>query len=109
MRRLIAAAVTMALTAPGPASACAVPTQMALHNETSRLLRAFYIDDTDDRPRRQSTANRLPPAGLAPGATTTITFPSCMGIYVLRAVFADGSEQTHPDIDARRIRALSLR
>jgi hypothetical protein len=39
----------------------------------------------------------------------TLTMPSCMGLYVVTAVFADGTEQRHPGIDAGRIRGLALR
>jgi hypothetical protein len=39
----------------------------------------------------------------------TLTMPSCMGLYVLTATFADGTQQRHPGLDARRIHALALR
>jgi hypothetical protein len=107
--RRLALVLAFLLAAPAPVPACAVATQMTLHNATSQVLTAFYIDDTEDVPPRPSTANRLPREGLAPGATATITFPSCMGIYVLRGVFADGTERRHERIDARRIRSMTLR
>lgn len=109
MGRLIAAAVALALAIPGWAMACAVPTRITLRNDTSQVLRAFYIDAAENRAEGPSTLNRLPPAGLAPGATVTVTFPSCIGVYTLRGIFADGSEQRHDQVDARRIRSLTLR
>ena len=93
----------------GPALACAVPTSIEIRNETRQPVRQLTIDDDSPAPGTASRVNRLPPAGLAPGGAATLTMPSCIGLYVLTAVFADGTEQRHPGLDARRVRGLSLR
>jgi hypothetical protein len=107
--RLPALLAALAGLAAGPAFACAVPTSIEIRNEARQPVRQLMIEDDSPGPRIGPRANRLPPAGLAPGAAITLTMPSCMGLYVVTAVFADGTEQRHPGIDARRIRGLALR
>jgi hypothetical protein len=108
MRRLSALAALMACGA-GPALACAVPTSIEIRNETRQPVHRLWISDDTQAAWTDSRANRLPPAGLAPGASVTLTMPSCMGLYVVTATFADGTQQCHPGLDAGRIRALALR
>jgi hypothetical protein len=108
MNRLLACLVVLLAAAPGLALGCAVPTRMELRNETAQRVRAVHIQANDERLLQPNRVNYLEGA-LEAGGVATITFPSCMGTYVLRVVFADGTEQTHPGIDAGRIRALSLR
>jgi hypothetical protein len=108
MRRLSALAALMAFGA-GPALACAVPTSIEIRNETRQTVHRLWISDDTQAAGINSRANRLPAAGLAPGASVTLTMPSCIGLYVLTATFADGTEQRHRGVDARRIRGLSLR
>jgi hypothetical protein len=107
--RLPALLAFLAALAVGPALACAVPTSIEIRNEARQPVRQLMIEDDSPAPRIGPRANRLPPAGLAPGAAVTLTMPSCMGLYVVTAVFADGTEQRHPGIDAGRIRGLALR
>ncbi|MBR0650967.1 hypothetical protein GXW78_14940 [Roseomonas terrae] len=104
-RRCLVALVAGLLAAPAPLLACALPTRIELRNETAQQVVALYVDSAQEAP---STFNRLP-NGLAPGAAETITLPSCIGLYALRATFADGTAQRHDGIDARRIRGLALR
>jgi hypothetical protein len=106
--RLPALAALMAFGA-GPALACAVPTSIEIRNETRQAVQRLWISDDSLTAWTEPRGNRLPPAGLAPGASVTLTMPSCMGLYVLTATFADGTEQRHPGLDARRVRALALR
>jgi len=109
MRALPALLAALAVLGAAPALACAVPTSIEIRNEAPQAVRQLTIED--DSPVRWSgpRANRLPPAGLAPGAAVTLTMPSCMGLYVVTAIFADGTEQRHPGVDAGRIRGLALR
>lgn len=104
-RRCLAAVVAVLLAAPTPLLACALPTRIELRNETAQQVVALYIDSAQEAP---GTLNLLPNR-LAPGGAETITLPSCIGIYTLRAAFADGTAQRHDGIDARRIRGLALR
>lgn len=103
-RHCLAAIVALLLAAPAPLLACALPTRIELRNETAQQVVALYIDSEREAP---SAFNRLP-NGLAPGAAATITLPSCIGIYGLRATFVDGTVQRHDGIDARRIRGVAL-
>lgn len=109
MRRLLVAVLMAVAAAPGMALACAVPSRIELQNATAQDVRALLIDDEEGPRQPPSTFNRLRLPPLAPGAAVTITFPSCIGTYVFRAVFADGSEQRHAGIVAGRIRVLTLR
>lgn len=108
MRRLSIALLALLVVAPD-ALACAQATRFELRNETAQAVRAVYIDTMQPRGEPPSTLNRLPPARLAPGAVTSMTFPPCIGTYTLRAVLADGTERRHPDLDARRVRGVALR
>lgn len=53
--------------------------------------------------------NQLAAAGLPPGEAVTITLPSCIGIYEVSAMFADGRVVAHPDLNATTIRELVVR
>lgn len=107
--RLPALLGALAGLAAGPALACAVPARIEIRNDTAQAVRQLTIEDDSPTPWAGPRPNRLPPAGLAPGAAVTLSMPSCMGLYVVTAVFADGSEQRHPGIDAGRIRGRALR
>ncbi len=108
MRRLLLTAAVMAAT-PGLALACAVATRIEVRNETGQAIRAVFIDTASGPPADARRFNRLPPAGLPAGAATDLVMPSCIGTYDITAVLADGTEQRHPALDARRIRILTLR
>jgi hypothetical protein len=86
------------------AMACAVPTYFDLRNDTGQQVREVWITDDDAWSRSQPRGNIL-----APGAAVRLHMPSCLGLYVLTAVLADGTERRHPGLDARRMIGLVLR
>lgn len=109
MRRRPALLALLICLGAAPALACAVPTSIAFRNETPQQVRQVMITDDTRSPVPGPRINRLSPAGMAPGAVLTLTMPSCIGLYVLTAVLADGTERRYPGLDAQRIRELALR
>jgi hypothetical protein len=90
------------LAAMPSALACAVPTSVAVENRSGRLLRAVFVESG-------AVNNQLPPEGLRPGGTASITLPSCMGTYTVVAEYADGTRVRHTGLDAGTIRGLTVR
>ncbi len=92
-----------------PAMACAVATQLDLRNATGQTLQHLAIQEETRGALPEPSWTLLPAPGLAPGASLTVSMPSCLGIYVATVTLADGSVRRYPGLDASRIRALELR
>ena len=93
----------------GPAMACAVATQLDLRNATGQTVQRLAIQEEVRGALPEPSWTLLPATGLAPGASFTVSMPSCLGMYVATATLADGTVRRYPGLDARRIRALELR
>ena len=83
--------------------ACAVATTVLVENQGSTAIRSVSVSDPS------GGTNQLPAAGLAPGKTARITLPSCLGVYEVKVLFADGRVMLYPGLNAQNIRQLSVR
>jgi hypothetical protein len=86
-----------------PALACAVTTHIRIENRSTQPVRETYVSAPDQG------RNQLPRPGLAPGQSASIMLPSCIGVYDVTTVFADGRRMEHRGLDARTISELILR
>ena len=102
----------------GNAASCAVATSVRVENRATSSVRSLSISSPDlgvgplprsGLPPGETVTNSLPRNGLAPGETIVIQLPSCIGIYDIQAVFADGRKILYPSQDAQTLRALLLR
>src|SRR6187402_1791671 len=85
------------------AEACAVATTIRVENGSSEAVRTLQVMSPSPG------SDQAPPGGVAPGQAASITLPSCIGVYGLRATFASGRSADHLNLDARTIRAIVLR
>ena len=83
--------------------ACAVATSVLVENLGAKAIRSVSVSDPS------GGLNQLPAAGLAPGRTARITLPSCLGVYEVKVLFADGRVGVYPGLDAQSIRHLTVR
>lgn len=95
--------LALLLLHPRHGRACAVATSVQVENQGARAIRSIAVSDPS------GGINQLPAAGLAPGKTARITLPSCIGVYEVKVVFADGRVVAYPGLDAQTIRQLSPR
>lgn len=99
----LSALVILAAFGITEARACAVATSVQVENRTARVAREAFVSE----PARG--LNQLPATGLAPGQAARVTLPSCLGVYAITIVFADGVRVEHPGLNAATIRGLELR
>ena len=87
----------------GQGLGCAVATSVRVENQGATAIRSVSVSDPS------GGINQLPAAGLAPGQAARITLPSCLGVYEVKVVFADGRVTLYPALDAQTIRQLTVR
>ena len=102
-RFLMAGVLSLVCAVPHRGHACAVATSVQVENHSATTVRSVSVSDPS------GGINQLPAAGLAPGKTARITLPSCLGVYEVKVIFADGRVTVHPALDAQTIRQLMLR
>jgi len=102
-RAICIAALLCGFANATPALACAVPTSLRVENQSGQVARRIFVSAP------HVGSNQAPEGGLAPGATATITLPSCMGIYAVTAILTDRTERRHDRLDATNIRGITLR
>ena len=102
----------------GDAASCAVATSVRVENQGTSPVRSLSISSPESgvgsRPRTglppgETVTNSLPKRGLPPGETIVIQLPSCIGLYDIQVVFADGRKVLYPAQDAQALRGLSVR
>ena len=96
-------------TAPNLPLACAVPPRVELRNDMNQAVRAVFLDTVSRCGVHRSEVNALSTGALPPGRTVSVTLPSCIGVYQLRTVGADGRERGQGDITAGEFRVVALR